>query len=144
MAAITPWTGFKREIDRLFDRIANDDWDLPAVMRVGDWGPTLDFSESKDAYVAKVEVPGIDPKAVQVTVDNGVLTLRGEKRQEKEQKDEHYYRVERSYGSFTRSVRLPGPVDSGKISATSKNGVLTVTLPKTAAAKGTEIPVTIE
>lgn len=144
MAAITPWTGFKREIDRLFDRMANDDWDLPALMRGGDWMPTLDFSESKDAYVVKVEVPGIDPKAVQVTVDNGVLTLRGEKRQEKEQKDEHYYRVERSYGSFTRSVRLPGPVDSGKISATSKNGVLTVTLPKTAAAKGTEIPVTIE
>ena len=143
MSAITPWTGFKREIDRLFDRMTGD-WDLPEFKPLGDWMPRLDVSESKDAYLVKAEIPGIDPKEIQVTVDNGVLTVKGEKKQEKEQKDEHYYRLERSYGSFARSVRLPGPVEGGKVSATSKNGVLTVSLPKAAAAKGSQIPVTIE
>jgi HSP20 family protein len=143
MATITPWTGFKREIDRLFDRMTGD-WDLPEFKPLGDWMPRLDISESKDAYLVKAEIPGIDPKEIQVTVDNGVLTVKGEKKQEKEQKDEHYYRLERSYGSFARSVRLPGPVEGGKVSATSKNGVLAVSLPKAAAAKGSQIPVTIE
>ena len=143
MAAITPWTGFKREVDRLVDRMTGD-WDLPEFKPLGDWMPRLDISESKDAYLVKAEIPGIDPKEIQVSVDNGVLTVKGEKKQEKEQKDEHYYRLERSYGSFARSVRLPGPVEGGKVSAASKNGVLTVSLPKAAAAKGSQIPVTIE
>lgn len=143
MAAITPWTGFKREMDRLFDRMAGD-WELPELKPFGDWTPSLDFSESKDGYAVKVEIPGIDPKEIHVAVENGVLTIKGEKRQEKEQKDEHYYRVERSYGSFSRSVRLPGAVDGEKVSATFKNGVLTVSLPKSAAAKGTQIPVKAE
>ena len=142
MSAITPWTGFKRELDRLFDRMG--DWDLPEFKSLGDWMPRLDISESKDAYLVKAEIPGIDPKEIQVSVDNGVLTVKGEKKQETEQKDEHYYRLERSYGSFARSVRLPGPVEGGKVSAPSKNGVLTVSLPKAAAAKGSQIPVTIE
>ena len=143
MAAITPWTGFKREIDRLFDRMTGD-WDLPELKPFGEWTPSLDFSESKDAYVVKTEIPGIDPKEIQVSVDSGMLTIKGEKKQEKEQKDEHYYRVERSYGSFSRSVRLPGAIEGDKVNATFKNGVLTVSLPKSAAAKGTQIPVKAE
>ena len=73
-----------------------------------------------------------------------VLTIKGEKRQEKEEKDEHYFRMERSYGGFVRSIRLPVPVDGSKVSATFKNGLLTVRLPKTPAAKGTTIPVKAE
>lgn len=144
MAEITPWTGFKREMDRLFDRMRGD-WELPALKPIGEWMPSLDVTEGKDAYVVKAEVPGIEPKEVQVSVDDGVLTIKGEKRQEKEEKAEkaeHYYRAECSYGAFARSVRLPGPVDGGKVSASMKNGVLVITLPKTAAAKGTEIRVT--
>jgi HSP20 family protein len=143
MAAITPWAGFKREIDRLFDRMSGD-WELPDFKPFGDWAPSVDFSESKDAYVVKAEIPGIDSKEIQVAVDNGVLTIKGEKKQEKEQKDEHYHRVERSYGSFSRSVRLPGAIEGDRVSATFKNGVLTVSLPKSAAAKGTQITVKAE
>ena len=143
MAGITPWTGFRREIDRLFDRVTGD-WEWPELKALGEWMPSLDISETKDAYVVKAEIPGIDPKEIEVTLDKGLLTVKGQKKQETEQKDEHYYRLERSYGSFSRSVRLPGPVEAGKVSATGKNGVLTVSLPKAAAAKGSQIPVTLE
>jgi HSP20 family protein len=92
----------------------------------------------------KAEVPGMDSKDIQLSLQEQVLTIKGEKRQEKEEKDEHYYRAERSYGAFARAVRLPTPVDGSRVTATFKNGVLSVTLPKAAAAKGTMIPIKAE
>jgi HSP20 family protein len=142
MRAMVPWTGvgpLKHEMERLFDRFFEPD--NGESFDLGEWAPRLDLSESKDALILKVEVPAIDPKEIQVSIMEGVLTVKGEKKAEKEDKDEKYYRVERTYGSFSRSVRLPAPVDEDKVSATFKNGLLTVTLPKTPAARSTAIPI---
>jgi HSP20 family protein len=126
-------------MELLFDRFFEPDNGESFAM--GEWTPKLDLTENKDALIVKVEVPAIEPKEIQVSLLESVLTVKGEKKEEKEDKDEKYYRVERTYGSFSRSVRLPVPVDEGKVSATFKNGLLTVTLPKTPAARSTAIPI---
>ncbi|HSD28991.1 MAG TPA: Hsp20/alpha crystallin family protein [Vicinamibacteria bacterium] len=145
MKALTPWTGMpalKKELDRLFERFwEGDSPDWPSF---GEWAPKLDVSDTPGALVVKAEVPGIDPKEIEVTVQDQVLTIKGEKREEKEEKDEQRYWAERSYGTFARAIRLPAPVEAGKVTATFKNGLLTVKLPKGATAKGTMIPVKAE
>lgn len=140
MANIAPVPRLRHEIDRLFDRFLEPQrwFELPSL---GEWAPSMDVSENKDAFVVKMEVPGMEPGEIQVSIEDATLTVKGEKKQEKDQRDEKYHRVERSYGAFERMVRLPSAVDAGKATATFKNGVLTATLPKTAAAKGTSIPV---
>lgn len=142
MAALTPFTGLtglRQEMERMFDRFLEPRWD--EMQALGDWVPRLDLSETKDALVVRVEIPAMDPKDVQVSLQDQLLTIKGEKQQEKEDKTERFHRVERSYGAFTRAVRLPVAVDAEKVNATFKNGLLTVTLPKTPAARGTTIPV---
>ena len=142
MNAMTPWTGFgtlKQEMDRLFDRFFEPK--LEEFSALAGWAPKLDLSETKDALVVKAETAGVEPKDIQISLQEQLLTIKGEKRQEKEEKDEHYHRMERSYGSFARSIRLPVPVDAEKVNASFKNGLLTITLPKTPAAKGTTIPI---
>jgi HSP20 family protein len=143
MRSMMPWTGvpsLKREMDRLFERFLEPDWSgFPAA--AGEWMPSLDLSETKEALTVKVETPGMDPKDVQVTLQENVLTIKGEKKEEKESKDERYHRVERNYGAFARSVGLPVAVDGSKVEAKFKNGLLTVTLPKTPGARGTTVPV---
>jgi HSP20 family protein len=94
--------------------------------------------------VVKAEVPGMDPKDIDISLSNGVLTIKGKKKQEREEKEENYHLLERSYGSFTRSVQLPGEVQSDKISASYRNGVLKVTLPKSEEAKKKEIKIKVE
>ena len=144
MRALTPWTGtgLKREMDRLFDRFFESPWtELPAL---GEWTPALDVTEGKDALTVKAELPGVDIKDVGVSLEGDMLTIKGEKEQKKEEKDERQHRVERTWGAFMRSVRLPAPVDGSKVTATCKDGVITVTLPKTPGAKGTTIPVKAE
>jgi HSP20 family protein len=101
-------------------------------------------SETKDAMVVTAEMPGIDPKEIEIALTGDLLTLKGEKEKETGDKEERFHRVERTYGAFLRSVRLPMAVDGSKVTATFKNGVLVVTLPKTPAAKGTMIPVKTE
>ena len=145
MKALTPWTGMtslKKEMDRLFERVWETDF--PEWPVLGEWSPKLDLADTKDAVVVKAEVPGIDPKEIALSLHDQTLTIKGEKKEEKEEKDEQYYRMERSYGAFARSLRLPVPVDAGKVTATFKNGVLTVKLPKGAGAKGTTIPIKAE
>jgi len=145
MRALAPWTaigGLRQEMDRLFDRFFEPRMD--EFFALGEWAPTLDLSETKDALVARIEVPGIEPKDIQVSLQDQLLTIKGEKKQEKEEKDARQHRIERSYGAFTRAVRLPVAVDAEKVTATFKNGLLTVTLPKTPAAKGSTIPIKAE
>lgn len=144
MRALTPWTGpgLRREMDRLFDRFFDTPW--AEMQTLGDWTPAMDVTEGKDAITVKAEVPGVEPKDISVSLEGDLLTIKGEKEQKKEEKDERQHRVERTYGAFLRSVRLPATVDGSKVSATFKNGVVSVTLPKTPAGKGTTIPIKAE
>lgn len=140
-----PWAGMgnlKHEMDRLFDRLAEARWDeVPAV---GDWAPRLDISETKGSLVVRVEVPGMEQKDTLISLQETLLTIKGEKRHEKDEQEERYHRVERAYGLFLRSIRLPVAVEASKVTATFKNGLLTVTLPKTPSSKGTTIPIKAE
>jgi len=129
-------------MDRLFERLWEGEF--PSLPAFGEWSPALDVSETKDAILVKAEVPGMDPKDIQLSLQENTLTIKGEKKQEKEEKGEHFYRAERSYGAFARVVRLPASVDSEKVTASFKNGLLTVTLPKAPAAKGSVIPIKAE
>ncbi len=145
---LAPWKPFRelermrREMDRLWDTFFER---RPSRgEEVAEWLPSLDVSETKNDYVVKVELPGLEPKDIDISLTNDVLTIKGEKKQEKEEKEENYHLIERSYGSFTRSVRLPSQVQSDKINATFKNGVLKVTLPKTEEAKKKEIKIKVE
>jgi HSP20 family protein len=142
MRALTPWTGmtgFKHEMDRLFERFLEPVWkEAPPL---GAWEPRVDVAETKDAVTVKAEVPGVDQKDVTVSLADGMLTIKGEKEEEKEEKDKQYHRVERSYGAFARLLRLPAAVDASKATATFKDGVITISLPKAPEAKGTTIPV---
>jgi HSP20 family protein len=145
MKALTPWTNLatmKKEMDRLLERFWEGDF--PQLSTFGDWRPALDVAETKDSVIVKAEVPGMDAKDIQLSLQGEMLTVRGEKKQEKEEKDEHYYHAERSYGAFARAVRLPVAVDGSKVTASFKNGLLTVTLPKAPAAKGNTIPIKAE
>ena len=143
MQTLAPWGGkLRREMERLFDRFAEPVWE-PFEMVAGDWAPKLDVSETKDAMVVTADMPGVDPKEIEIALAGDLLTLKGEQERAKEE-EEHYHRVERTYGAFLHTVRLPMAVDGSKVTATFKNGVLIVTLPKTPAAKGTTIPVKAE
>lgn len=145
MRALAPWRGMetmRQEMERLFDRFFEPRWD--EFVAVGEWAPKLDFSETKDAYLVKLEVPGVEQKDLNVTIQDQMLTIKGEKHKEKEEKEERYHRVERSWGAFARTLALPTGVDTEKVAASFKDGVLTVKLPKAPGAKGTTIPVKAE
>lgn len=145
---LTPWRPFgelgslRREMDRLWDSFFGE----RPLTRVWEreWAPSLDVSETKDNFVVKAEVPGIDAKDIDISLTGDVLTIKGEKKQEKEEKEEDYHLVERRYGAFSRSIRLPAEVESTKIKASYKNGILRVTLPKSEKVKAKEVRIKVE
>jgi len=138
-------TNLRREMDRLFDRMWEGNVRVPDVFTpLLEWTPALDVYELNEEIVVKAEIPGIEPKDVQVNLNHQMLTIAGEKKFEKELKDEKFYRMERASGSFARTVNLPTPVDGSKVTALFKNGILTVTLPKSPVAKGSMIPIKFE
>jgi HSP20 family protein len=105
------------------------------------WHPAVDVFEDKEAVRIVAELPGVSPEDVKLSLENNLLTIRGEKKQEAEERNERVYRYERSYGSFERAFMLPTTVDGEKIAADYRNGVLTVTVPKAERARPREIPV---
>jgi HSP20 family protein len=107
------------------------------------WIPACDVFEDQDAVKIVAEVPGVRPEDVKISLENNLLTIRGEKRQQAEEKTERVHRYERSYGSFERAFSLPTTVDPDKIAATYTNGILTVTIPKAERARPREIPVKV-
>jgi HSP20 family protein len=143
MAMMTRWEPF-RDLARMQDEMARlfDDRRFGAGESVG-WTPACDIYEDEEGVSLRFELAGVDPKDVEVRFENGVLTLRGERKLEKEEKRDNYHRVELSYGTFTRSFSLPATVDAEKIRAESKNGVLTVALPKKPEAKPRSIQVKV-
>ena len=116
----------------------DEDWALG-----GSWAPAVDIYEKDGNIVLKAELPGVDPKDVDVRVENNLLTLRGERKFDNEVKRDNYHRVERSYGSFSRSFTLPNVVDTQNIKAEYRDGVLHMTLPKREEAKPRQIQINV-
>lgn len=113
------------------------------LMTSGNFVPAVDIYEDEHALRLKFEVPGIDQKDLDIRLENNTLTVRGERKLEKEEKQENFHRIERSYGSFVRSFTLPNTVEVEKVKADYENGVLNLTLPKKAEAKPKQIKVTV-
>lgn len=139
-----PW----REMEGLFDRYSKA-VGLPQsggqeLVRSGDWSPRVDIVESETEFLINAEIPDVKKEDIKVTVDNGALTLRGSKKQENEEKGKKFHRIERFYGSFSRSFKLPENVDEQKIEADFKDGMIHLHLPKTKASKSNAIQVRIK
>jgi len=113
------------------------------TMIVADWTPSVDISETDGEYQIKAEIPDVKKEDVKVTLEDGVLTIQGERKHEKEEKGKKYHRIERSYGSFVRTFSLPDVIDEEKVKAEFKEGVLNLTLPKSEKAKPKAIDVKV-
>lgn len=140
----------RREIDHLFEGFGRTGWRSPFRGSAFDvepfWRhdlsfgtlPAVDIAEKDKAYEIEAELPGMDDKNIEISLSEGMLTIKGEKREEKEEKKKNYYLSERHYGSFQRAFRLPAGVDTDKVEASFSKGVLKVTLPKTTEAQRKE------
>ena len=123
-------------IVRLFNELTNDFLNTNTV-----WQPSLDITESDDNYEVKAEIPGMKKDDIKISFQDDVLMLTGEKKHEKEEKGKEYHRIERNYGKFERSLRFPNHIKTDAIKANYKNGVLTVSIPKSEQAKLKEIAI---
>jgi len=146
MQAWRPFEGLRREVDRLFEDFTMSPFmmpfrrpafDLEPFWQPESWiaAPAVDLIEHEKAFELTAELPGLDEKNVEVKVANGVLTIRGEKAEDKEEKNKDFHMRERRFGAFERALRIPDMVETDKIEATFKKGVLTVKMPKTAEAQ---------
>ena len=146
-AGIDPFQAFRHEMDRMFDRFWRGGFGLPTFRRMFEpeqswpaeqgWNfttPAIDFAEDDKAFHLPAELPGLAEKDIDVTLSGDMLTITGEKRDERVEKDKNFHWSERRFGSFRRAVQLPPHIDRDKIDANFKNGVLSLTLPKTQAA----------
>ncbi|HKW85529.1 MAG TPA: Hsp20/alpha crystallin family protein [Nitrospiraceae bacterium] len=130
-------------LNRIFDRPVLRNSNGKEALTIADWVPSVDISETDTEYLIKAELPEVKKEDVKVTLQDGVLTIQGERRQEKEEKDKKFHRVERSYGSFVRSFTLPDYVDDAKVKAEFKEGILNLHLPKSERAKPKAIEVRV-
>jgi HSP20 family protein len=149
-----PFTALRRQVDHLFDDFTSGLWGLPFGRGMLDLSrgmlagsavtPQIDVKETPDSFQVTAELPGLAEKDVTLTIADNVLTLKGEKKAEREEKNENYYLSERSFGSFTRSVQLPATVDQDKVTAKFDKGILTIALPKVEEAKTREKKIEIK
>ena len=150
MNMLTRWDPF-REMDDLQKRVNSIFGLTPQrppngkeeTMTVAQWLPLVDITEDGHEYLIKAELPEVRKEDVKVTVESGVLTISGERKFEKEEKDKRYHRIERSYGSFTRSFSVPDDADDSRVSAEFKDGVLTVRLTKSEKARPKSVEVKV-
>lgn len=151
----TPFDSMRREIDRLFEDFTPFGWRAPLRRPASDvdgpmtprrWAvnPAFDLVEKDKEYEITAELPGLDEKSIEVKLNDHQLTIRGEKSEAREDKEKDYYLSERRYGSFQRSFQLPDTVDTGAIDASFSKGVLTVRLPKSAAARKAEKTISVK
>ncbi|RMG60853.1 MAG: Hsp20/alpha crystallin family protein [Calditrichaeota bacterium] len=147
--ALVPWTpmrelqNIQEEMNRLMERFFG-----PSLVETtgeltftGNWYPMVDVTETKDELIVTAELPGMKKEDIHISYRDGLLTIEGERKQEFEEKDVNFHRVERRYGRFSRTFQLPVPINENKINAVYKDGVLTIHLPKAEEAKAKEIPV---
>ncbi len=144
---LIPWKPFRelgslrKEMDSLWDRFFGGALSTGLLREA--WVPSVDISETKEGFVVKAELPGLDARDVNVNISGDILTIKGEKKTEREQKDEHLHCVERYSGTFQRSFQLPSSVKADKIEARFDKGVLEITLPKAKEAKAKEIEIKV-
>lgn len=133
----------QEEINRMFDDLLGR---MPVERREErrTWTPAVDVYETPDSLVVEVEAPGMDKKDLHLSIQDNVLTVKGERNWEEKKNDRHYHRVERAYGQFQRSFTLPAVADTTRVKAAYKDGILTITLPKVEEAKPKEISVKVE
>lgn len=145
MSSITRWdtytglSGLQEQVNRLFEGSLRH----PDHSALPSWAPAVDISETENELVVKADLPDVNEKDIDVRVENNMLTIRGERKLEEKTEKESYLRVERTYGTFSRSFRLPNTVNNEAILAGYKNGVLTVTLPKRAESKPKQVKVNV-
>ena len=146
--AITRWTPetdlFRNRLDRMFNQMLQDIWapQMPSEGVAGRaWLPAVDIREKNDALMFAMELPGLTKENIEITIENNVLTVSGERKLEKETKGEEFHRLERSYGHFTRSFTLPTGVRTDKVDANFEHGVLNIVLPKEEGAKPKKISI---
>lgn len=144
---LVPWSSFReiapfrREMDNLFKRFFGE---LPfGGATAGEWLPAMDVSETGESIVVKMELPGLEAKDIDISIQGDRLTIKGEKKKEEEKKGEHFHSMERFYGSFQRSLMLPSAVKSDRIEANFEKGLLTIMLPKAEEAKAKEIKINV-
>jgi HSP20 family protein len=131
-------TALQSEVNRLFSRVGNG-----GVAERQSWTPSIDVIETDDAIKLQAELAGMDPADISIEVQDNVLTVSGERRFEEEVKEDKYYRIERRYGSFSRSIALPQTIDENNIKATYDTGVLEVSVPKAEVARPKKIAVAV-
>ncbi|MEJ2590859.1 MAG: Hsp20/alpha crystallin family protein [Candidatus Thiodiazotropha sp.] len=139
-----PWRmmeDWRHEMDRAFHPLLQREDDTSHVVG-GDWTPAVDIKEEDNQYVIRADIPGVKPEDIEVTMENGVLSIRGERRFEETEEKENFKRIERSHGLFYRRFSLPDNTDAEAIQATGKDGVLEVVIPKTAEKQAKRIEVT--
>ena len=147
MTVLTRWEPFREfstlqdRMNRLFRESYNENQDQS--LTTSSFAPAVDVYEDEHNVTLKIEVPGIEEKDIDVRIENNTLTVHGERKMEKEEKEENFRRVERQYGSFTRSFTLPTTVDAEKVSANYDKGMLKIALPKKAEAKPKQIKVNV-
>ena len=137
-------SSFRDEMDRLFDDFFSPWRGRGLLPRETIWTPQLDVYEDENNIIVNVDVPGMKPEDIDISVSGNALSIRGEKKQEEKKEGKDYYRMERAYGSFSRTVELPSTVDTKKINATYKDGVLEVVLPKVEEAKPQKIKIKVK
>jgi HSP20 family protein len=130
-------------LNRIFGRSTARAESGQEMLAVADWSPSIDISETDAAYLIKAEIPGVKKEDVKVTIQDGMLTIQGERKMEKEEKGKKFHRVERSYGSFVRSFRIPDNANENSVKAEFKDGMLNVTLAKSAKAKAKSVNVAV-
>lgn len=147
--SVRNWDNPLKELENYFNKLQrHGQW--PAAgsdsgeLTIPDWSPKVDIKETNESYLIKAELPGVDKKNVSVTLEHDVLTIRGEKRFEKEFDDEKTHRVECSYGSFVRSFSLPEAVEDEHVTAKFKDGILNLVIPKSSSAKQKSIEINVE
>lgn len=149
MKSLIPWKKRNRELvnlrkdfDDLMDRFLSEPvFSIPKLFSEINWYPTVDVSEGKRDIIVKAEIPGVDKEGIDISLDGRFLTIRGEKKHEKEESDEHYHSVESEFGLFKRTIELPADVEESKVDAKYKNGVLKLKLKKAKEAETRKIKI---
>ncbi len=145
-AMLNPFEQFRREMDQMFNGFLSD-WPMRSSLidrRLGQFIPQIDVDETEKEVRITAELPGMDEKEVEVTLTQGVLTIKGEKREEHEENKRDFHHSELRYGMFQRAIQLPADIDADKAKASFKKGVLRITLPKTAEAQSSRRRIQIE